>query len=115
MPVVGKMGYHEVPLTIEKLDSGLSGEFSYTARQAGGEIAIHPDNRGVYMLDSVIHELLHASGRFRGIEGRKFNHVSIYTLAGDLAEWLTTSGVVDPVAFEKRLRVLARKTRKKSK
>lgn len=112
MPVTGRMGYHEVPLYIEELDNGLSGEFSYVQRRAGGEVRIHSDQHGVHFLDSVIHELTHGSGRFRGLEGRKFNHVAIYTLAGDLAEWLTTSGAVDPVAFEKRLRLLAKKARK---
>lgn len=113
MPLTGRMGYHEVPLFIEDIDNGMSAHFSYTPRKPGGEIVIHPDNRGIYLIDSVLHELYHACGRFRGLEGRKFNHVAIYTLAGDTAEWLTSSGLVDPVAFEKRLRQLARKSRKK--
>lgn len=108
MPVKGRIGYAEVPLYICELEN-ISGQFVPILRRAGGEIHVHEDQHGVHFLDTVIHELLHAIGRHRGIEGRKLTHSAVYTIANDLAQWLHESGAIDVKVFEKQLRKLAKK------
>lgn len=107
----GTIGNYEVAVCLdESLDS--AGEFESQIRRGQGRITIHPDQHGSYLVDTILHEVLHAICKHRGLETEEspvIPHHVVYLLAGDLAEFLVTSGIVKPVEWEARLRKSAQK------
>lgn len=107
----GKIGNYEVSVFLKE-DLECAGEFESIARRGRGEIVLNPDQHGTYLVDTILHEALHAICKHRGLETEEepvIPHHVVYLLAGDLSEFLVTSGFVKPVEWEARLRRGAQK------
>ena len=103
-----KLGFSQVDIFLSEKNcvDGEYGHYIYAPRDPNGKIFIHPDQGGVALVDTVIHELFHHIERAQGLE---MPHNVVHCMAAALAEMLTTAGLIKPSEFEARLRLKAKK------
>lgn len=97
-----KLGYStvEVFLSADECVDGEYGHYAPKLRSMDAKICLHPDQKGVDVVDSIAHEFLHHVDRYHGLE---MPHNVIFTLANSLAELFVSSGLVKPTEIEARL------------
>jgi hypothetical protein len=106
-----KIGHYSVDVVLDdSLDC--AGEFEHKKMTLEGTVKIHPDQSGEYLINTILHEYLHALAHHRGLDiedAPALWHSLVYGLAGDLTEMLVTSGLIKPAEWEARLRKNAKK------
>jgi hypothetical protein len=104
----GSVGDHTLRIEFQKdlkSDEGesLVGQCVYLAAQGQVAIAVDPEGSGLGLFNTVVHEISHASAHVFGLEE---SHQTIYTLTAGICQALVSTGLVDPMAFEGKLRLL---------
>lgn len=104
----GSIGSHTCSVEFVKdlkHDDGesLVGQCIHDTQRGHVRIQLDPECQGLGMVDTLLHEALHGAEYVFKFD---IEHEQIYTIASSLCQFLVSTGLIDPQAFEGRLRLL---------
>jgi hypothetical protein len=104
----GSCGDHTLSIELQKDlkdDDGnsLVGQCVYKSPQGHIAIALDAEGSGLGLFNTTVHEISHGAAHVFGIEE---SHQTIYTLTAGICQALISTGLINEVEFEARLRAL---------